>query len=190
MHSIFHIFPVLRRKIAFLKAKFPKVHIELANTLKTLNAPQFIKPIFLNLPHLYQYHTITKSQKIFLIILCDGMIFSLAGVPLSCLEHLSLYFAGSLVETWKPTGTQQWMQCLARKWLQFCPFSKTLWPTLKTLNAFKFKFKLYSEKVNDTAIFFQLLNHLIFFTDPLPIYTPQDVSTFFQLLFWTSVPNI
>ena len=40
-------------------------------------------------------------------------------------------------------------------------------------------------KVNDTAIFFQLLNHLIFFTDPLPIYTPQDVSTFFQLLFWT-----
>ena len=110
------------------------------------------------------------------------MIFSLAGVPLSCLEHLSLYFAGSLVETWKPTGTQQWMQCLARKWLQFCPFSKTLWPTLKTLNAFKFKFKLYSEKANDTAIFFQLLNHLIFFTDPLPIYTPQDVSTFFSII--------
>ena len=40
-------------------------------------------------------------------------------------------------------------------------------------------------KINDTAIFFQLLNHLIFFTDPLPIYTPQDVSTFFQLQFWT-----
>ena len=105
--SIFHIFPVLRRKFAFIIATFPKVHIELANILKTFSAPQFTKPIFLILPHLYQYHTITKSQMIFLIILCDGMIFSLAGVPLSCLEHLSLYFAGSLVETWKPTGTQQ-----------------------------------------------------------------------------------
>ena len=103
----FSYFSSFTQKIAFLKAKFPKVHIELANILKTFNAPQFTKPIFLILPHLYQYHTITKSQMIFLIILCDGMIFSLAGVPLSCLEHLSLYFAGSLVETWKPTGTQQ-----------------------------------------------------------------------------------
>ena len=44
--SIFHIFPVLRRKFAFLKAKFPKVHIELANILKTFNAPQFTSPFF------------------------------------------------------------------------------------------------------------------------------------------------